>query len=55
MYTVNAGEAISIYLGTPISSNGEDLDVSIEFDGMSFVNFDESTMELYTNERVTTN
>ena len=55
MYTVNAGEAILIYLGTSISSNGEEVNVIIESDGIDFVNFDESKMELYTNEGVTTN
>ena len=44
MYTVNAGEAILINLGTPISTNGEEVNVSIEYDGISFVNFDDSTM-----------
>ena len=55
MYTVNAGEAILIYLGTSISSNGEEVNVIIESDGIDFVNFDEFKMELYTNEGVTTN
>ena len=55
MYTFNAGEAILIYVGAPISTNGEEVKVSVEFDGISFVNFDQSAMELYTYEGVTTN
>ena len=46
MFTVNSGEEILISLGTPVSTNGEDVEVSVVFDGMSFVNFDEESMEL---------
>ena len=53
--TFNAGEAILIYLGAPVSTNGEEVKVSVKFDGISFVNFDQSAMELYTYEGVTTN
>ena len=44
-----------INLGTPISTNGEDVEVSVDFDGMSFVNFDENLMELSIDQGVTTN
>ena len=46
MFTINAGEAMLINLGSAVSTNGEDVEVSVVFDGMSFVNFDENLMEL---------
>ena len=55
MFTINAGEAILINLGTAVSTNGEDVEVSVVFDGMSFVNFDENLMELSIDQGVTTN
>ena len=55
MHTINAGEALLIYLGTPVSTNGEYVEVSVVFDGMSFVNFDEDLMELSIDQGVTTN
>ena len=44
MYSINAGEAMLISLGTPVSTNGEAVEVGVVFDGMSFVNFDEELM-----------
>ena len=44
-----------INLGTAVSTNGEDVEVSVVFDGMSFVNFDENLMELSIDQGVTTN
>ena len=55
MYTINAREALLINLGTIVSTNGEDVEVSVSFDGMSFVNFDEELMELSIDQGVTTN
>ena len=55
MFTINAGESMLINLGTPISTNGEDVEVSVAFDGMSFFNFDENSMQLSIDQGVTTN
>ena len=55
MFTINAGEAFLINLGTAISTNGEYVEVSVVFDGMSFVNFDENSMQLSIDQGVTTN
>ena len=46
MFTVNAGEAIVINLGVPMSTNGEEVEVDLVSRGIGFMNFDESSMEL---------
>ena len=46
MFTVNAGEAIVINIGDPVSTNGEEVEVDLVSGGIGFMNFDESSMEL---------
>ena len=46
IFTVNAGEAIVINLGVPMSTNGEEVEVDLVSRGIGFMNFDESSMEL---------
>ena len=55
MFTVNAGEAIVINLGVPMSTNGEEVEVELVSGGIGFMNFDKNSMVLSIDQGVTTN
>ena len=44
-----------IYLGEPTASNGEEVQVEINFRRMDFIDFDENAMTLSIMEGITTN
>ena len=55
MFTIFAGDYLLIQLGEPTSTNGEDVEISVNQEGSNFIIFDESSLAFVIRQGVTTN
>ena len=55
MFTINAGDPLQIQLGEPISTNGEEVDITVKQEGENFIIFNENSLTFAVNQGVTTN
>ena len=52
---INAGDSLNFFIGVPTSSTGNTVSISVQFDGASFIRFNETMFELDIEKNVTTN
>ena len=55
MFTINAGDPLQIQLGEPISTNGEEVEISVKQEGANFIIFNKNSLTFVINQGITTN